>query len=114
MTRSLAIALAAGLLGWIATGSTSATAADVKIQTAVLQNASGTSVPLATSLLSTRVSDSAPVTSVGWRYYAYRPYVRPYYAYRPYYRPYVRPYYRPYAVPYYAPYGPYYGGPVYW
>ena len=112
MTRNLAIALAMGLVGLIVAGSTSA-AADVNVKSAVLQN-DGTSPP-ATSLLSTKVSQSTTVTPVHWgRYYAYRPYVRPYYAYRPYYRPYVRPYYRPYVAPYYAPYGAYYGGPVYW
>ena len=116
MTRSLTIALAVVLLGMITAESKSAKAADVTIQTAALQTASDNSVPADTSLLSTKVSGSTPVTPVHWgRYYAYRPYYRPYYAYRPYYRPYVRPYYRPYVVPYYAPYGgAYYGGPVYW
>ncbi len=90
-----------------------AMASDVTIRSAVHTRSTGAPAPTSTLNLPmqipstldlpVQISNTPSVTTVGWRHYAYRPYVYP--VYRPLvYAPYVAAY-----PPYYNPYVPYYG-----
>ncbi|HEX3726195.1 MAG TPA: hypothetical protein VHV08_08125 [Pirellulales bacterium] len=121
MSRTIAIASLAALVGLTIAVSTVAKAGEVIATPAVITHITGTpaqpnsNLPLQISNTpgsQTSISAATPVTEVGWRRRAYyRGYNRPYYYGRGYYRPYYRgAYYAPGY--YYGSYGPY--GGYYW